>query len=167
MFSIDSPIKSYQWRFQQSSVKNLNVWPTLMKAVNELCFEANAASLRSQKPWGSWWSHSKAVSPRKESLWSFFCDIVQKLWSRALPDITSGPEVRQIFKIRTVRKPDVFLPGRRTFNTFKSIREKKKLSKFFSRFFFSRFFFCLFSNTSQFRLFDTKFVSMEISYDNW
>ena len=32
--------------------------------------------------------------------------------NRALPDITSGPEVRQIFKIRTVRKPDVFLPGR-------------------------------------------------------
>ena len=25
---------------------------------------------------------------------------------RALPDITSGPEVQQIFKIRTVRKPD-------------------------------------------------------------
>lgn len=36
-----------------------------MKAVNELCFEANAASLRSQKPWGSWWSHSKAVSREK------------------------------------------------------------------------------------------------------
>ena len=33
---------------------------------------------------------------------------------RALPDITSGPEVRQIVKIRTVRKPDVFLTGRRT-----------------------------------------------------
>ena len=33
-------------------------------------------------------------------------------YTRALPDITSGPEVRQIFKIRTVWKPepDVFLP---------------------------------------------------------
>ena len=31
--------------------------------------------------------------------------------SRALLDITSGPEVRQIFKIRTLRKPDIFLPG--------------------------------------------------------
>ena len=39
---------------------------------------------------------------------------------RALPDIMSGPEVRQIFEIRTVRKPDVFPPGRRTFNTFKN-----------------------------------------------
>ena len=38
-------------------------------------------------------------------------------YTRALPDITSGPEVRQIFKIRTVSNSDVFLPGRRTFNT--------------------------------------------------
>ena len=44
---------------------------------------------------------------------------------RALPDITSGPEVWQISKIRTVRKPDVFLPGRRTFKTFKLEEEKK------------------------------------------
>ena len=35
--------------------------------------------------------------------------------SRALPEIMSGPEVRQIFKIRTVQKLDVFHPGRRTF----------------------------------------------------
>ena len=27
---------------------------------------------------------------------------------RAQPDITSGPEVRQLFKIQTVQKPDVF-----------------------------------------------------------
>jgi hypothetical protein len=47
---------------------------------------------------------------------------------RALPDITSGPEVRQIFKIRTVRKPDVFLPVNLTFNTFK---DTKKIQKFF------------------------------------
>ena len=40
---------------------------------------------------------------------------------RALPDITSGPEVRQNYKIRTVRKPDVFLPGHRTFNTSKKV----------------------------------------------
>ena len=37
--------------------------------------------------------------------------------SRALPDITSGPEVWRIFKVRTVRKPDFFLPGLRTFNS--------------------------------------------------
>ena len=41
-------------------------------------------------------------------------------YNRALPDITYGPEVRQIFKIRIVWKADVFLPGRRTFNTFKN-----------------------------------------------
>ena len=38
----------------------------------------------------------------------------------------SGPEVRKIFKIRTVRKLDVFLHRCRTFNTFKK-REKKVL----------------------------------------
>ena len=53
---------------------------------------------------------------------------------RALPDITSGTEVRQIFKIRTVQKPDVFLPGCRTFNTFKNGK----------RYFFQDIFFCLF-----------------------
>ena len=42
--------------------------------------------------------------------------------ARALPDITSGPEFRQIFKVQTVPKPDIFLPGRRTFNTFKNRR---------------------------------------------
>ena len=31
---------------------------------------------------------------------------------------------RQIFKIRTVRKPDVVLPGRWTFNAFKNRRKK-------------------------------------------
>ena len=57
-----------------------------------------------------------------------------KYWSklrastRALPDITSGPEVRQIFKIQTVRKPDVFLPGRRTFKI-----EKHKQFFFFKK----------------------------------
>ena len=40
--------------------------------------------------------------------------------SWALPDITSNPEVRQIFKIRTIWKPDVFLPKCRTFSTFKN-----------------------------------------------
>ena len=39
--------------------------------------------------------------------------------NRSVPDMTSGPEVRKIFKIRTVRKQDVFLPGCRTFKTFK------------------------------------------------
>jgi hypothetical protein len=48
--------------------------------------------------------------------------------TRALPDITSSPEVRQIFKIQTVRKPDVFLPGRRTFNSFKNRRKNEKMN---------------------------------------
>ena len=39
----------------------------------------------------------------------------------------SGPEVRQIFKIRTVQKPFIFLPGRQTFNSLKiEIKIKKK-----------------------------------------
>ena len=61
------------------------------------------------------------------------------LLSRALPDITSGPEVRKFVKIWTVRKPDVFLPGRRTFNTFKNRRKIQKY--FFFKIFFSFFFF--------------------------
>ena len=41
------------------------------------------------------------------------------IYTRALPGIMSGPEVRQIFKIRTVRKPDVFLPRHLSFITLK------------------------------------------------
>ena len=71
---------------------------------------------------------------------------------RAQPDITSGPEVRQIFKIRTVRKPDVFLPGRRTFRNRKKVKKKKvkkkfqkKISKNFQfSIFFSNFFLYIF-----------------------
>ena len=43
---------------------------------------------------------------------------------RALPDITSGPEVRKIFKIRTFLKPDIFHPGHRTFKTLKDNNKK-------------------------------------------
>ena len=50
---------------------------------------------------------------------------------RALSDITSVPEVRRIFKTRTVLKPDVFLPERRTFSTAKN-RTKFEICKFFS-----------------------------------
>ena len=59
---------------------------------------------------------------------------------RAQPDITSGPEVRQIVKIRTVRKPDNFLPGRRTVKDKKK-NPQKKLKIFLLIFFFQ--FFCL------------------------
>ena len=51
---------------------------------------------------------------------------------RVLPDITSGPEVRQIVKIRTVWKLDVFLSGRRTFingrNFFKNWKKNQNVS---------------------------------------
>ena len=46
------------------------------------------------------------------------------LLTRALPDIMSCPKVHQIFKIPTDWKPDIFVPGRWTFNTFKN-RNKK------------------------------------------
>ena len=48
------------------------------------------------------------------------------IFIRALPDITSGPEVQQIYKIRTVRKQEVFLTGRRTFN---AVKERKNIQK--------------------------------------
>ena len=38
----------------------------------------------------------------------------------------SGPEVRKIFKVRTVRKPDLFLSGRQTFQTLLKIERKIK-----------------------------------------
>ena len=72
--------------------------------------------------------------------------------SRALSDITSGQEVRQIFKVRTDRKPDVFLPRRRTFNTSK---KSKKNTIFFSRFI------CVY--LFGVRTFETKFVFKNIS----
>ena len=39
---------------------------------------------------------------------------------RALTDIRSGPKVQKFFKIGTVRKPKIFLPGSWTFKTFKN-----------------------------------------------
>ena len=55
----------------------------------------------------------------------------------------SGPEVRQIFKVRTHQKPDVLLPGRRTFITWKNGEKnpkKKSKKKNFWKFFFWIFF---------------------------
>ena len=57
-------------------------------------------------------------------------EVGRVMGARALPDITSGLEVRQIFKIWIVWKPDIFLPGRWTFNTFKN--RKKKIQFLFS-----------------------------------
>ena len=74
---------------------------------------------------------------------------------RALPDITSGPDIRQIYKDWTVRKPDFFLPGHRTFRNRKNpknLRKKIKIKVFQKK--FSRFF-CLFTS-------DTKFVSRDL-----
>ena len=64
---------------------------------------------------------------------------------------TSRPEVRRILKFRTVRKPDVFLPGCWTFNTVENRKKsQKKFSFFFSLIFFFKnfdfdFFFDCFS----------------------
>ena len=51
---------------------------------------------------------------------------------RALPDITSSPEVWQIFKIRNVWKLDVFLPGCLTWENRKKIKNVFKNFKKFS-----------------------------------
>ena len=48
----------------------------------------------------NWWENEA----QSKSAW------YQKVQIKALPDITSGPEVWQFFKIRTVWKLDVFLP---------------------------------------------------------
>ena len=63
--------------------------------------------------------------------------------NRALPDITSCPEVHQIFKIRTVRKRDVFLPGSRHLKLLKLCRRKNPKKNCESKF-------------------DTKFVSRDL-----
>ena len=73
---------------------------------------------------------------------------VQGPRGRALSDITSGPEARQIFKIRTVRKPDVFLPRCRTSKNRK--KKSKKKSHFFYYYLFGL------------RTFDIKFVSRDL-----
>ena len=56
-------------------------------------------------------------------------------YDRALPDISSGWEVGQIFNIQTVLKPDVFLPRYQTF------KNRKKSNVFFNfQYFFHLFF---------------------------
>ena len=62
------------------------------------------------------------------------------LFCRALPDITSGREVRQIVKIRTVRKLDNFLSGRRTVKDKKK-KIQKKIENFSFKIFLSIFWF--------------------------
>ena len=80
------------------------------------------------------------------------------MYCRTLPDITSGPDVRKIFKIRTVQKPDVVLSGRQTFNTIKN----REICHFFSFFFKNISSIPEFLDTSWFRTFDFKFVSMDL-----
>ena len=78
---------------------------------------------------------------------------------RALPNITSGPEVQQIFRICTVQKLDVFRPGRGLLTLLKI----KKKTIFRKNFFFKTFFYYyIFSNTSRIRSFDTKFLSRDL-----
>ena len=92
--------------------------------------------------------------------------------------ITSGPEVRQIFKIRTFRKPDVFLIDKRTDGEFEckyikvgtrhlfsylwfsfpdagliKIEKKSKKRFYFSKLFFKFFFhnFCVYLHGKMFK----------------
>ena len=46
-----------------------------------------------------------------QTKWIIMKDPEDEDEGRALPDIMSNPEVRRIFKVRTVRKPDFFLAG--------------------------------------------------------
>ena len=75
---------------------------------------------------------------------------------RALPDITSSPEVRQILEVRAVRKPDVFLTGPDTLISRKIC--------FFHFFFFLKFFFSIFMFPDWICLsiFYTKYVYWEL-----
>ena len=59
-------------------------------------------------------------------------------YDRALPDISSGWEVGQIFNIQTVLKSDVFLPGCQTF------KNRKKSNVFFNFQYFFHLFFQIF-----------------------
>ena len=95
--------------------------------------------------------YSFTMGPKSFQIWIY--PMFDKV--RALPDITSGPEVWQTFKIWNVRRTDVFLPGCRTFNTLKSRRKKMKKKPFFE----------FFSNASHLRFFDTKFVSMDLIWE--
>ena len=72
---------------------------------------------------------------QKRTLKSCACPETGHRWAQ--PDITSGPEVRQIVKIRTAGKPDIFLPGRRTFEN----RKRIKFQIFFFKIFFKNFFY--------------------------
>ena len=53
---------------------------------------------------------------------------------RALPNITSGPEIWQILKVRAVRKPDVFLTGPDTLISRKNIQKNPKKKNYFGFF---------------------------------
>jgi hypothetical protein len=66
-----------------------------------------------------------SMQQAKAAAWGMLC-------TRALPDIMSGPDIRQIFKIRTVRKPDVFSDtGLLTLLEIEEKIQKKKFKKCF------------------------------------
>jgi long-chain acyl-CoA synthetase len=65
----------------------------------------------------------------------FFRDATGCRWFRTGDIGQINPDGRRkIFKIRTVRKSDVFLPGHRTFHTFKNRKKKKCVFNFFFQF---------------------------------
>ena len=75
---------------------------------------------------------------------------------RALPDIMSSPEIRQILKVRSVRKPEAFLTG---LGTLKSRKKIQFFFHFFFHFFLSKLYFYLLILCRS--IFYTKFVSRE------
>ena len=94
------------------------------------CLSTGAVGSRTRRSLGHHFLHTQILRPND-------------YWhpqSRALPDITSGPEVRQIFKIRTVRKPDVFLPEAGLARHLKIEKKKNQNQKLFFSIFFSKCF---------------------------
>ena len=85
--------------------------------------------------------------------WSVIIASCKSAWELGLYRTSlSGPEVRQISKVRTQQKPDVLLPGHRTFITWKN---GKKIQK---NFFLNFSFVYLFGLGT----FDTKFVFRDL-----
>ena len=86
-------------------------------------------------------SPCKVIYPKYSKYWPYLLAAT----TSAQPDITSSPKVRRIFKIRTVRKPDVFLPDVRLFTLLKIEKKiQKKIFKFIFQFIFSNFFYNFF-----------------------
>ena len=93
--------------------------------------------------------------------------LLYAVFTRALPDITSGPEVRQILEVQAVRKPDVFLTGPDTLISKKKSQKKiqKEIFQTFSKKIFFNLFFSIFYISLlilSMSIFYTQFVYWEV-----